>query len=377
MADEDLTQEDSKTEEPSERKKEKARKEGQVAYTKEIGTTLGFLAVTGVIYAASEAVYRAMRGQMAFSLANLDAWKYGAIPLGDKIMPPLSPVFILMGLVLLAAFIAPLVGHAAQKGVEPQFDAAQPKFDRISFTGGVKQLFSMEAFLNFLKNITKTVGFMLILGLTVRPHADSLIHVAAMPFEQSLRLTGEIFAKFLGYAALFLATIAAIDYFVSWRRLHSKLMMSRHELKEELKEVEGNPHIKQKVRQIQQERAKRQLKKTVPTATVIVTNPTHFAVALKYKRGESPVPRVVAKGADLLAGRIRELAREHKIPIIENPPLARGLYAEVKVGREIPYKFYKAVAKLIAAILKIEEEKKRQRFAGQAILPPMSRPFAR
>lgn len=364
MADEGLSEEENKTEEPSERKKEKARQEGQVAYTKEIGTTLGFMAVTGVLSLSGMAAYHLMADGMRQILGNLDAWHYGSIPVWDKILPVLSPVAVLVSLVLLVSFIGPLIGHALQKGVDPKFEAAQPKLDRVGFKNGFSQLFSIDSFINFLKNLVKTMGLMAIFYLTIRPYIDKIVYIAALPFESSLRLTGEIFGKFLIYATLFLVAVAGIDYFVSWRRLHKKLMMSRHELKEEMKDAEGNPHIKQKVRQIQQERAKRQIKKTVPGATVIITNPTHFAIAVKYKKGEVPVPKVVAKGADHMAKRIREVAAEYKVPIIENPPLARALFKEVKVGKEIPHKFYKAVAKVIAAIMRLEEEKKRQRAAN-------------
>lgn len=373
MAEEGLSQDENKTEEPSERKKDKARQEGQIAYTKEIGTTLGFLAITGVLYMAGVAIYRQMSNHMTQTLGNLDSWHYGTIPVWDKIMPSLLPVTALLVLVLLVSFLGPLIGHALQKGVEPKFDAAQPKLDRISFQKGFGQLFSVESFVNFLKNIVKTIGLMTIFYLTIRPYLDKIIYIAALPFESSVRLTGEIFGKFLVYAAMFLIAVAGIDYFVSWRRLHSKLMMSRHELKEEMKDVEGNPHIKQKVRQIQQERARRQIKKTVPGATVIITNPTHFAIAVKYKKGETPVPKLVAKGVDHMAKRIREVAAENRIPIIENPPLARALYKEVKVGKEIPHKFYKAVAKIIAAIMRLEEEKKRQRLANYGVNAPAPR----
>lgn len=360
MADEFEQPQENKTEEPSERKKEKARDAGQIAYSREVGTTLGFMTVVLVIYLGGPKLYLNFRNNLAQVLGNLDSWTYGSVPFATHIAPSLTPIAMFCLLLLGMSFIGPVIAHILQKGTDPKFEAAAPKFDKLNPSTGVGQLLSMDTLVAFAKNLIKTIGLMLIFYLTIAPYIDRIIYIAAIDFEPAAILIGSIVGKFLIYATLFMVGVAGLDYYVSWRRIHKQLMMSRHELKEEMKDVEGNPHVRQRVRQIQMERAKRQLRKTVPKATVIVTNPTHFAIALRYKKGENPVPKVVAKGADILAKRIRELAREHRVPIVENPALARALYREVKVGGEIPNKFYKAVAKIVAAIMRLEEEKKRQ-----------------
>lgn len=349
---------ENKTEEPSDRKKEKAHQEGQIAYTKEIGTTLGFVAVMAILFLNGAQLFQSSQNHFVYIFSHLEGWKNNEIPLVSRVLPSILPLLKILGLILFAAFVGPIVGHILQKGIDPKYEAAAPSFDKLNPAKAMKQVFSLEALVNFVKNIVKTLGLMYIFYLTIKPYTDKLIHIAAMPFEDALALTTGIFARFTIYATIFLIVIAAIDYFVSWRRIHSQLMMSRHELKEEMKEIEGNPQMKGKLKQIQHERSKRQIKKDVPQAAVVITNPTHFAVALKYKKGEVPIPIVVAKGADFLAKRIREVATESRVPIVENQALARALYKEVKTGREIPQRFYKAVAKIIAAILRVEEEKK-------------------
>lgn len=332
-----------------------------IAYSREVGPMLGFIAMVYAIYLLGGDIYQGLFEQFHYTFSHLSAWQYGEMPFYTRIFPLLDSITVSMLILFAVAFLGPFIGHGLQKGFDAKWEASKPKLDKLNPSEGIKNLFSVDAIINFVKNLIKTIGFMYIFYLTIEPYIDRIIYLAAVPFEDALRLTGVIFVKFLVYATLFLVVLAVSDYYVNWRRTHAQLMMSRHELKEEMKDSEGNPQIKGKVRQIQQERAKRQLKKQVPAATVIVTNPTHFAVALKYEKGKVPVPKVVAKGADEMAKRIRELAKESGVPIVENPPLARALYREVKVGREIPYKFYKTVAKLIAAILRLEEEKKLKR----------------
>jgi flagellar biosynthetic protein FlhB len=150
--------------------------------------------------------------------------------------------------------------------------------------------------------------------------------------------------------AILMAVLAVADYAYQWWEFHKKLRMTPHEMKEETKEREGNPLIRQRQRSLQMQRARARMMANVPKASVVVTNPTHFAVALRYDRTKAPAPYVVAKGADLIAERIREIAREHGVPIVENKPLARALWRQVKVGRVIPNEFFKAVAEVLAFV---------------------------
>lgn len=352
--------EEDKTEEPTGRKLGKAREEGQIPYTKEFGSTLVIAGLAYVTYLYGDFALSGIRVLFISIFSNLSVWNYGAAPIASKLLPALRPITLFIGALLMIAYLLPIITHVLQKGPDPKFKAAQPKLEKLDPVKKAKQLVSMQSLTNFLKNFLKTLGLMFIFYLTIQPDLDKIVYIASVPFELSFSIAGSVFLRFFIYALIFLFALAVLDYYINYKQLMKSLRMSRKEVKDELKDVEGNPQIKGKVREIQMQRSKRTIQKEVPEATVVVTNPTHFAIALKYKKGEVVVPKVVAKGADYLAFKIRELAKEHKVPIIENPPLARALYREVKVGHEIPYKFYKAVAKIISTILRLKAAKKQQ-----------------
>lgn len=373
MADDD--QDDSnKTEEPSDRKLQKAQEQGQVAFTKEIGSNMALIGIGLVFYMWGLAFFGQIVNHFRFTFGNLDRWENIGPPFWSRMVPLLTPLAQFIALVFLIAFIFPILGHVLQKGMSPKWEALEVSFDKLNPIKGIKQQFSVEPIILFVKNLLKTFGLGLIFFVTIRPYIDRIVFMPAFPIETALDMAGVIFIKFFLYALLFLVVLSAVDYFVSYRRTRKKLMMTRQEVKDEFKDMEGNPEIRGKVKQMQRERAKRKIQKEVPKATVVVTNPTHYAVAIKYERGKYPVPRVMVKGVDLLAARIREVAQENRVPIVASPALARALYREVKEGKEIPYKFYKAVAKIIGTILRLEEEKKRRKLVsqvGQALRAPL------
>lgn len=356
----DAPDKESKTEEPSDKRKSEAHEKGNIAYTREVGATLGFAGIVLLINSMLLFIYAGFKGLFSYTLSNVKPWSYGDLPFGSDIVPVLKPVATVLIAICTVGFVLPIIGHIIQKGVDPKYEAAEPKLDKMNPVEGIKRLFSFETVTTFIKNIIRTFGLMIVAYFIIRPYWEQLIYAAAMPFETAAQLIGLIVSKVLIYSILFLVAVAGFDYWLQWRRVHTQLMMTRQELKDEMKEMDGNPQIKGKMRQIQQSRAKRKIDKQVPQATVIVTNPTHFAVALRYDRGKTAIPIVVAKGVDFLAKRIKEVGAQHRVPVIENPPLARGLYRDVKEGQEIPKKFYQAVAKIIAAIFRIEQERKNQ-----------------
>lgn len=351
---------DNKTEEPTGRRLEQAREKGSVAYTREMGSVLGVVAIGSVLYKMGTMLYEGMMNLYHGTFANLRAWDYGDVPFWSMIYPYLHPIISAVLFVFAAGFFAPLIAHFAQKGIAPMFAAAAPSLAKLDPIQGVKKLFAFEAMTNFGKSAVKAIGLILIYYYVVKPYLTEVVYSASMPYESALTLYGDIILKYLLYAVIFMILIVALDYEMQRRHLLKTLMMTRHEIKEEMKETDGNPEMKGRLREIQRERSKREIDKQVPKATVIVTNPTHFAVALRYQKGKTPVPRVVAKGADAFCMRIREIAKQHNVPIIENPPLARALYRDVKVGQDIPKQFYKAVAKIIATIMRLEEVRKGQ-----------------
>ena len=232
------------------------------------------------------------------------------------------------------------------------FDSLTPKLSKVSPLAGLKRQFSMQALANFAKGLLKLalVGSVLTaLMWPERLHMEALVYtdpVALMPFISALAL------KLMGTVVAMLAVVAAGDYLFQYRQWYNKQKMSLRELKEEFKQSEGDPTVKGKLKQMRQARMRKRMIAAVPKASVIITNPTHFAVALQYERGMA-APICVAKGVDGLALKIREIAAEHRIPIVENPPLARALHATVEIDQVIPPDHYKAVAEVIGYVMRL------------------------
>lgn len=349
---------DSRTEDPTERRKDDARDKGQVAYSREVGSTLGLMGQFFLLFVMGGWFFSAVTEMMRSQIMGARPWMFGGVPFHSVMMPALKPIGVVMLLFLLGALIGPIIAHVVQKGFEPKPDAAMPEFSHVDPVAGTRRLFSKETLMTFLRNVVRTTGLMFVAYYSIEPHTERIVYAAALPFMEALRVYSGVFATLFLNSLLFLVAVAAIDFFLQWRMWFKGLMMTRQELKDEMKDLEGNPQIKQQVRKIQQERSKRKIERQVPQSTVVITNPTHFAIALKYSKDKTPVPRVVAKGTDFLAQKIKEIARQNHVPIVENPPLARMLYRDVRSGSEIPAKFYKTVAKIIASIFRIEQMKK-------------------
>ena len=252
----------------------------------------------------------------------------------------------------LLLMLAALGGNLIQHQLVWSFEALAPKFSKISPLAGLKRLFSKQALANFAKGIVKLVlvgSVLTALMLPERHRLEGLVRsdpAALLPLVQSLAL------KLFGAVVAMLAVVAATDYLFQYRQWYERQKMSLRELKEEFKQTEGDPAIKGKLKQVRQTRARKRMMAAVPKATVIITNPTHYAIALQYERGmEAPV--CVAKGVDALALKIREVAGKHSIPVVENPPLARALHATVEIDQAIPAEHYKAVAEVIGYVMKL------------------------
>jgi flagellar biosynthetic protein FlhB len=232
-------------------------------------------------------------------------------------------------------------------------EALQPKLSKISLGAGFKRLFSKIALANFVKGLIKLALIGAIMGVILWPKRHQLDGLVTMDPAVVLILTRTLSLDVLGAVVAVLAIIAAADYLFQYRQWHERQKMSLRELKEEFKQTEGDPAIKAKIRQLRMTRMKKRMMAAVPQASVIITNPTHYAVALQYDRGMS-APLCVAKGLDNIALKIREVAAEHNIPIVENPPLARALHATVEIDEEVPPEHYKAVAEVIGYVMRLK-----------------------
>ncbi|HEX3499364.1 MAG TPA: flagellar biosynthesis protein FlhB [Stellaceae bacterium] len=350
MSDDDASQ---KTEEPSWRKLDEARSKGQVPQSREV--TSWFVVVGGtasvVLYAPNiaDTMQRAMYRFFEQSASmRIDSTFHAAIlSTITEVAISLAPAFLIM-------MGAGLAGPMLQTGMIYAPDKLIPKLSHLSPGEGLKRLISTRAFLEFIKGLLKmaVVG-----GVAVKLLLPEIDRLSLMPSLGISQIGPEIARVSLRVAIgviAVLTVIAIADFAYQKFSFIKSMRMSKQEVKEEYKQQEGNPVFKSKLRQIRTERARRRMMTAVPTASVVITNPTHFAVALLYEANSSGAPRVVAKGADRIAAKIREIAEQHKVPIVENPPVARALYATVEIDDEIPAEQYKAVAEIISYVMRLK-----------------------
>jgi flagellar biosynthesis protein FlhB len=348
---EDFNQND-KTEEPTQKRLEDALKRGDVVKSQEVNTWFVIAGGALVLMAFSGGMGKDLAATMRGLIANAhDIGMNGpALPrLFQKIGAELIAAVALPFLVLT---LAALAGNIIQHRLTWSFETLKPKLSKISPAAGLKRIFSKQSLANLGKGLVKVVlvgGVLIALMWPERGRLEALTHSdlsVILPLSLSLTL------KLLGAVVAMLAVVAAADYLFQYRQWHERQRMSLRELKEEFKQTEGDPAIKGKMKQVRQVRMRRRMIAAVPKAAVVITNPTHYSVALEYERGmEAPV--CVAKGVDAMALKIREVAGKHSVPIVENPPLARALHATVEVDQQIPPEHYKAVAEVIGYVMRL------------------------
>jgi len=257
-----------------------------------------------------------------------------------------------VALPFLLLVLAAIVGNMVQHRLVWSAESLKPKLSKISPAAGFKRLFSKIAIANFIKGLVKLTLIGAVMTAILWPRRNQLDGLVTMDPAVVLGLTKTLSLEMLGTVVVILAIVAAADYLFQYRQWFERQKMSVRELKEEFKQTEGDPAIKAKIRQLRQSRARKRMMAAVPKASVIVTNPTHYAIALQYDRGMN-APVCLAKGIDTIALKIREVAAEHNIPVVENPPLARALHATVEIDQEVPPEHYRAVAEVIGYVMRL------------------------
>jgi flagellar biosynthetic protein FlhB len=341
-----------RTEDPTPRRLDQAIERGDVVKSIEVstwfmigGATLALMIFSGPTAATLQA---AMRGLLAHS------WQ---IPMDGPALVGLArslgeTLLAALGIPLLLLTLAAFAGTIIQHRLIFSFEPLKPELSKISPMAGFKRLFSKVALANFAKGLAKLTLFGTVIGALLWPQRYRMAGLIDVDPAQILPVARSLCMKMLGTVVAILAVVAAADYLFQYRQWYDRHKMSLREMKEEFRQTEGDPAIKGKIRQLRQSRSKKRMMAQVPKASVVITNPTHFAVALQYERGMN-APICVAKGADLMARKIREVAEAHNIPIMENPPLARALHATVELDREIPQEHYRAVAEIIGYVMKL------------------------
>jgi len=248
--------------------------------------------------------------------------------------------------------LAAIAGNMVQHRLVWSAEQLKPKLQKLSPGAGFKRLFSKIAVANFIKGLIKLGLIGAVMAGLLWPKRSQLDGLVTMDPAVILALTKTLSLEMLGTVVAILFIVALADYLFQYRQWYERQKMSVRELKEEFKQTEGDPAIKAKVRQLRQTRMKKRMMAAVPNASVIITNPTHYAIALQYERGMN-APVCLAKGIDNIALKIREVAAEHRIPVVENPPLARALHATVEIDEEVPPEHYKAVAEVIGYVMRL------------------------
>ncbi|WP_262422553.1 flagellar biosynthesis protein FlhB [Brevundimonas denitrificans] len=343
---------ESKTEEATPRKLDEARKRRR-AKTPDLASWLSLMGASAVILIGGGWFTSRMAAELMPFLAQphamVDALHAGAgIEIGTRALWATVP---LLGAIALATIVGGAGGNLAQSGFLFTGEKIKPKLEKISPLKGAKRIFGPDGLMQFVKTFLKLVAIVAIAWVVLKPHTREMEAMAAMSPAAILPMARDLAVAILGATLAFLGVAAFADFLWQRHRFARRMRMTREELKDDYKQAEGDPHVKAKLKQIRAQKGRQRMMQNVPNATVIVTNPTHYSVALKYEPGEDAAPLCVAKGVDALALKIREVAREHEVPIIEDVPLARALYATVEVDEVIPREHFEAAAKVIGFVL--------------------------
>lgn len=346
-----------RTEQASSRRRELARQEGNAAVSKELSSFLTILAGLFILYFSSLWIATQVSELMkeSFHVYREELTIEGV----RKIFEGISYKFFM---ILVPFFAIPLFGAASyliQNGFMLTGKPLQPDFSKINPIAGFKRLLSLNSAVEAFKSVIKVGILSYVAYRAVLEEWSRLPLLIDIDTAGTLAYIAKVSFTVMTKTVWVLAVIAILDYaFQKWN-FEKSIRMSKEELKEEMKEMEGDPVVKARIRAIQRDLARKRMMQDVPKADVVVTNPTHIAVAIKYDRSKANAPIVVAKGAGVIAEKIREIAKKHRVPVIENKPLARSLYKLVEVGKEIPVTFYKAVAELLAYVYRLKNKVRR------------------
>lgn len=341
-----------KTEQPSSRRREQAQKDGNFATSKEISSFFSILGAVLVLYFSGVWMFMGVADFMRKSFMSFGGEL--TVPSALGIFNDVSYKLLIFILPALAIPVFGALSYVVQNGLNFTTKPLTPDLNKINPIEGVKRLFSLNSIAELVKSIMKLTIITYVVYGTVKAEWLTLPLLMEMDLVGSLAYMGTISFRIMVKTVWVLALIAGIDYLYQRWNYEKGLRMSKDELKEESRESEGDPHVRARIKAIQREMARKRMMQDVPTADVVVTNPTHLSVAIRYDRSKSDAPVVVAKGSGHLAMKIREIAAENKVPLVENKPLARHLYKNVEVGKQVPVDVYKAVAEVLAYVYRLK-----------------------
>ncbi len=349
-----------KTEEPTSKKLNEARKDGKVAKSKELTAAFELITLFLVLKIFTSFIYNGFLNSFQFVYTRIPDFldnnvkEMSSFAMSSFLFTIIVESFKIVLPFFVFGFTICFLANVLQFGFKATSKPLQPKPDKFNPINGFKRILSKESFFELIKSIVKIGVIGYVAYISVRKNADDLFVLYDIPLMQAIILCGQVIIDAGLKIALVYLIVGIADFIYQKHKFHEEMKMTKQEVKEEYKNTEGNPEVKGRQRQKMREASRRRMMQDVPTADVVITNPTHLAVALKYDSEISKAPIVVAKGEDFLAMKIREAAKEHNIEIVENKPLARMLYANVDIGQEIPPELYQAVAEVLAMVYNLK-----------------------
>lgn len=347
---------EEKTEQATDSRREEYRKRGQVAHTRELGTALMFLAAAGLLFAISRFILLNITEvfEKTYGAGLVDVLHSGKI--SEMLFYAATKIVIMLAPVFAVAMIIGIGSQVIQTGFLQVEDAFTPDLNKLNPLNALGRIFSMKGFVDFLKSLLKMVIVFVSMYFLLKSEVRQIPYLSGFTIPQIFAYTGAVVFKLLMGTGIFMLVLAVADYFFQRLSLEKEMMMTKQEIKEEHKSREGDPLIKARIRKIQREVANRKMLTEIPKADVVITNPTHIAVVLKYT-DKLPAPQLVAMGADYMAEKIKEIAKQHNIPVIENKPLARTIFKTMKIGQIIPKELFVAVAEVLSYVFRLRKKK--------------------
>lgn len=358
-----------KTEQKSQKKWEKARDRGELPRSQEIATFAVFAAVLLYFSAIRVRWFDVMGSVMRDLLAFDRHLGLRGESLDDFLLQPVLKIALALSPFFVVVLLVSVFTNMSQTGFQFAKERLRIDFERLDPVRGAKKFVSLRSWVEGLKSLFKIVLFALLAFLTIRGVMSEIAELPAHDLRYQINFLLYLALRLGTRVAILMAVLAVGDYLFQWWQFQEKLKMTPREVKEEAKEHEGDPLVRQRMRSLRMEMARRRMMDEVPKADVVVTNPTQYAVALKFDREKMPAPFVTAKGAQHMARRIREVAMAHGVPIVENPPIARALFRKVRIGHPVPSEFYRVVAELLAFVYLLSRD------PGRAARARAGRPF--
>jgi flagellar biosynthetic protein FlhB len=345
-----------KTEEPTPHKLQEARKKGQIAKSKDLTSAILLMVSFFTLKAWSSSIWENLTKFM-HEVFNYIPLEFSPDIAGHLLLESLKLLFLLLGPIFAANYLTALIMELLQTGFLISAGPLEPKLEKLNPIEGFKKFFTLKQYVELFKSMVKMIIVILLITTVIKEEIFMVIISSQLSLWQVMAFTGGLAAKIITRVGIFYFFIAILDYFYQRYEFNKSMKMSKKEIKDEYKRLEGDPLIKQRQRDAQRQMAQSRQMGAVPQADVVVTNPIHLAIAISYQAHQMKAPKVVAKGKRLVAHDIRRIAEEHRIPIIENPPLARALFPVVEVDTEIPPDFYKAVAEILAFVYNLKKKR--------------------